>query len=148
MFTAAVAALLIKYPGNEFYIYICGGGIIFGIGSLISAINSNLREIYSTFLFFGGIMYIIFPYFSNHKIIVTIVDIWLAIGCLASCKDSIDNIRNGIDIDIVREKEEEMRKLEKGFRLVKALIWAKRWFFSRVNMEIGILTEWICDCHR
>ena len=99
MITAVISYFLIDVFGDVIFIYTIFG-IIFAIGSFLSAINCNLREIYSAILFIGCIIWAISPYFNNHKIIFSIIDIYLIIAIFCSVKESIENIRNDVDPDI------------------------------------------------
>lgn len=121
LITAGLSLLLIEFIGDIILVYAVLG-IIFGIGSLLSAINSNLREIYAVALIYGFIIWLISSYFGEHKIIIFIVDIFL-IGCiLAVVKESIENIRYGIDPDFIEEEKKRMKKWKLGFKLVKSVI--------------------------
>ena len=120
--TAAASLLLVEFLGDIIYVYIFGG-LLFGIGSILSAINTNLREIYGTTILLGVIIWIISFYFNRHKVIFTIIDLLIIYGWVCSTKEFITNMRNGIDPDIVAEEKET--KIP-WFKLARIFIGA--WF--------------------
>lgn len=125
LITAGVSWLLVE-TWESIFIFYTVFGIIFAIGSFLAAINSNLRQIYSFTLFIGFIIWVISPYFNNHKIIFSIIDIYLIIALLGSAIENIQNMYNGIDPDIIEEEKEERKKWKRRFKLVKCLV--KLWF--------------------
>lgn len=119
LITAAASLFLAQYLGDIIYIYTIGG-VVFGIGSFLAAINSNLREIYAMVIFCGTIMWIISLFWDNHKTLFTIIDVCIIIGMLSNVKESIDNMRNGIDPDIIAEEKRKTRKILKtGFKIAR-----------------------------
>lgn len=121
---AAVSFLISDYIGNMGYIYI-GLCILIGIGSVLSSINTNLREMYMIIVALGTIIGIVSFYYSRHRIIFTLIDIWMILGIITAIKEGIYNMRNGIDPDVIAEQKAAAKKFKKGIKLVKVLfnIW-------------------------
>ncbi|MDE5698786.1 MAG: hypothetical protein K2I96_15495 [Lachnospiraceae bacterium] len=121
LITAGVSFLLVKIGGSVLYLYTIFG-LIFAIGSFLSAINCNLRNIYSAIAIGIFIMWAVSPYFNNHKIIFSILDIYLAVAVFCSVKESIENIYYGVDPDLIEEEKEEKKKWKRRFKQVKCLV--------------------------
>jgi len=100
---------------------------IFSVGSALSAINPNLRNMHTCLLIYGFIALIISFYFDNHKIIFTIIDISLACGFVVSVIDGIQNMRNGVDPDVLKAKRQREKKFKRLFTLSRLLIRFWRW---------------------
>ncbi len=119
MVTALLSIWIANYLGKSIYFYtICG--FIFSIGSFLSAINTNLREMYTSL--FAAMFWLFIAYYlrANHKTISIILAIIGILGIPASIKEGIDNMRAGIDPDVVAEEKERRRK--SIFNLVKIAV--------------------------
>lgn len=125
LITAGVSLLLVEIGESVFFLYTIFG-VIFAIGSFLAGINCNLRNIYSVTMFVGFIIWVISPYFNNHKIIFSVLDIYFVVAAGGSIKESIENICHGIDPDLIEEEKEEVKKWKRRFKLVKCLV--KMWF--------------------
>lgn len=121
LITSGVSLLLIRIGGNVVFLYTIFA-MIAAIGSFLSAINCNLRNLYSVILFFGTIIWVISFYYNNHKIIFSIIDFLLVILIIDSVKECITNIYHGIDPDLIEEEKEEKKKWIRRFKLLKSLI--------------------------
>lgn len=121
---ATLALLLVNYIGNEAYFYVLISILVAG-GAFLSAINPNLREMYIVLLVLGTIISIVSFYYERHKIIFTLVDIWLAASIIVAIKEGIHNMRRGIDPDVIAEQETAKKKFRKALKLAKVLfkIW-------------------------
>ena len=124
---AAFASLFVNYIGLETFLYTVIG-ILVGVGAVLSSINPNLREMYSIILVLGMIIGIISLYFERHKIIFTLVDIWLAASIIFTIKEGIHNMRCGIDPDVIAEQEAKEKKFKKGLKLAKVVFKMWKWW--------------------
>ena len=114
--TSIVSLFVVKYLGEIIYLYAILG-IIFSVGSALSAINPNLRNMYACILIYGLIALIISFYYNNHKIIFTIVDVILAGSSLTCIVEGVKNMRNGIDPDVIAAERQKEKKLKRIFKL-------------------------------
>lgn len=123
MVTALLSIRVADYFGRSIYFY-TAFGFIFSLGSFLSAINTNLREIYTAI--FGCMFWLVIAYYlrSGHKTISIILAILGIGGLIVSIKESIENMLYGIDPDIVEEEKSKRRKLR--HKLLKYAIKAWR----------------------
>lgn len=124
--TAIISVFAAKYFDEIIYLYTILG-LIFSVGSALSAINPNLRNMYTCLLIYGLIALIISFYFDSHKIIFTIIDISLACGFVVSVIDGIQNMRNGLDPDLLEAERQREKKFKRLFTLSRLLIRFWRW---------------------
>lgn len=126
MVTALLSIWVAGYFGKSIYFYTIIG-FIFSVGSLLSAINTNIRNMYASI--FACMFWLLIAYYirDNHKTISIILAI-LGIACIPfSIKEGIDNMKEGIDPDVV--EEEKARKRKSNFKLVKSAF--KLWRMGR-----------------
>lgn len=125
-FITAIMLLVSNYLGEEVYSYIALG-ILIGIGTFLSAINPNLREMYTAILVFGTIIGIVSFYYEKHRIIFSLVDIWMLLSIIVAMKESIHNMRYGIDPDVIEEQKAAKKRFKKRLRLFKTAFKMWRW---------------------
>lgn len=121
---ALLSYLFANFIAKEAYIYM-SISILIGAGTFLSAINPNLREMYITILGLGTVIGIVSFYYEKHRIIFTLVDVWMILSMIAAIKEGIHNMRFGIDPDAIAEQKEEERRFKKRIRMFKAVfkIW-------------------------
>lgn len=125
LITAAVSLLLVGYWGNVVYIYTFGG-VLFGVGAILSAINTNLRVMYMAVLFSGFYIGVAFFFFGSHRILCIGVGIFFSIGIIFSIGEGIYNMLHGIDPDVVEAKKKAKKKVKNYLKLTRMLI--RHWF--------------------
>lgn len=113
---------LVEFVGEEIGVYIMLG-MIFGIGSLLSAITPNLRDIFMGIILYSIIVALAYEFlYANHYVVFWIITIYSIIGIISVILQAIHNIGFGIDPDEVeREKEERkkfMAKAKLAFKIV------------------------------
>lgn len=119
LITAGISLLLVEYFGGAVLFYTTAS-ILVGIGSILSAINPNIRNIYSGFIFVGAIMLLTKPYFDNHVIFFSILYLIMIYGIILAIKEGIQNMRNGIDPDVIEEEKAARRRM--GFKIAKFIL--------------------------
>lgn len=122
--TVAASSLLIQFVGTVIYVYIFGG-VLFGVGSILSAINTNLRNIFASVVMYAFFMGIVFMFFGENKIVCIVAGIYFLISIIYIVCEGISNMYHRIDPDVVAERKAFERKVKNGLRLVKMLI--QRW---------------------
>lgn len=124
MVTALFSISLVDYIGKSIYFYtVCA--FIFSVGSFLSAINTNLREIYMYMFCCAFWLFIAYClYDSNHTIIAVILAVLVIGGFIDELRDGIVGIINGLDPD----EEEEKNHISK-YKLLKYAF--KLWKWSR-----------------
>ena len=125
LLTAAVSLLLVGYWGNVVYIY-AFGGVLFGVGVILSAINTNLREMYLAVLFSGFFTGMAFFFLGNHRILCIGVGIYFSISIILSIGEGIYNMCHGIDPDVVEAEKKAKKKVKNYLKLTRMLI--RHWF--------------------
>jgi hypothetical protein len=121
--SAGISVFLAESINNAIYWYTLVA-VLIAIGCFLSAINPNLRNIYTSLLVLGGIALLVTRYISVHPIIVIIADIFLLCMIILSWHDSINYIRLGIDPDVIEEeKEKEKEDAKKIKRFKRKLVF-------------------------
>ncbi len=119
--TSAGSLLLMKYCGSVIYIYTVVGALL-GVGMILSAINTNLREMYLAVLYSAFFVGMAFFFLGNHRIFCIGVGIYFSIGVVFSIGEGIYNMCHGIDPDVIKEQ----KKIKSYFKLARLLI--SHWF--------------------
>ena len=121
--TAGISFILYQLFGLAVLLY-TAVGIAAGIGSILAAINPNLREIYIQVLFCAIVMLIIAPHFFKHVIIFSLIYIGAIGSTIDKIKLSIQYMRDGIDPDVIEEEKAARRRF--GFKIAKLIfrIWS------------------------
>lgn len=125
LLTAAVSLMLVGYWGNVVYIYTFGG-VLFGVGAILSAINTNLREMYLAVLFSGFFTGMAFFFLGNYRILCIGVGIYFSISIILSIGEGIYNMCHGIDPDVVEAEKKAKKKVKNYLKLTRMLI--RHWF--------------------
>lgn len=115
MLTAWLSCFIVDYWGKSIYFYIIFG-FISSIGSFLSAINTNLRNMYEGTLIYSVWLYLAQSFYSIHKIISIILMVMAIAGIIGCIKEGIIYMKFGIDPDIL--EKEETKKISK-FKLLK-----------------------------
>lgn len=122
-FAAAIFSFfLTRYTDTDVFLY----AVVFligGIGSVLSSINPNLRNMYIMGLVVFPAIWVISFYYEKHKMIFTIIDIFLILSFIGTVWEGISNIRNRIDPDV----EEEKKKRGGTLKRIKWFIKFWRW---------------------
>ncbi len=119
MVTAWLSCLIAGYWGESIVIYIIFS-FICSVGSFLSAINTNLREIYMTLLLSSIFIFLEYCLYENHKIISIILFISTISMIIDNIKESVVYMKSGIDPDILREENKKIsnfKLLKYAFRL-------------------------------
>lgn len=121
---AVLSFIAANCVAQEAYIY-TAFSVLVGVGAFLSAINPDLREMYITIFVSGAVIGIVSLYYEKHRIIFTLVDIWMLLSIAVSVKEGIHNMRFGIDPDVIAEEKAAMRRFKLGLKLFKAVfkIW-------------------------
>lgn len=119
LITSCISLLFVEHFGKAILVYTVIS-LLVGIGSILSAINPNIRNIYSGFIFVGGIMLPTKPYFDNHVIFFSILYLIMIYGIILAIKEGIQNMRNGIDPDVIEEEKAARRRM--GFKIAKFIL--------------------------
>lgn len=127
-FSIAILLLLCaNFIAKEAYIYM-SFSVLTGVGAFLSAINPNLREMFITILVSGAVIGIVSLYYEKHRIIFTLVDIWMLLSTISAIKEGIHNMRFGIDPDVIAEQKAAERRFRKRIKLFKAVFKIWRWW--------------------
>jgi uncharacterized membrane protein len=121
--SAVISVCLAGSIDDTIYLYTVAA-LVTTIGSILSAINPNLRDMYTYLLMIGAIIAVVTYYFgASHKIIVAVVDLLMLGGLWESWKESISYMRQGLDPDVVAEEKAKANKIKRkvAFRVVKVL---------------------------
>lgn len=121
---AIISYFLAGYVDKFIYVY-AAVFVIGGIGSVLSTINPNLREMYSIGLVVFPTIWVISFYYESHKTIFTIIDVLLILTFLGAVGQGISNIKSGIDPDV--EEEKNKKKWGRKLKRVKWFIKFWRW---------------------
>lgn len=106
-----------------FFANVLVASLLFAIGSFLSAINPNLREIYGTILFNAAIaVAILFWLKEDHFIWFCILEVFVFLYTISCSKDLILDMKNGIDPDVVEADKEAKKKARKNiFKIAKII---------------------------
>lgn len=127
-FSIAVLLLIIaNFFAQEAYIYMTFSALV-GVGTFLSAINPNLREMYITMLVSGTVIGIVSFYYEKHRIIFTLVDIRMLLSIIAAIKEGIHNMRFGIDPDVIAEQKAAERRFKQKIKLFRTVFKIWRWW--------------------
>lgn len=117
--TSGLSLLLVERFGEAVFVY-TAMGILAGIGAMLSAINANIRNIYSTILCAGAVVLLTVSHFGKYYIILSTLYIVMLYGIILAIQEGVQNMRDGIDPDIIEEQKAARRRI--GFKIIKFLI--------------------------
>ncbi len=125
MLTAWLSCFIVADWGKSIYLYIIFG-FISSFGSFLSAINTNLRNMYMAILFYSVLLYFAYDFWFSHKVISIILLIYAIAGIIGSINEGITYMKSGIDPDMLEEKD--AKRISK-FKLLKYAL--KLWKMSK-----------------
>lgn len=119
--------LYISHVGGEdwknFLLVMSVASALFAVGSLLSAINPNLREIFATVVIYAVLASAIYVWLKDsHFIWFCILEGFFALSVILNSIEAISDMRAGIDPDVVEaDKEAKKKSRKKLFKIAKLL---------------------------
>lgn len=99
---------------------------IFALGSFLSAMNPNLREIFATMVIYAALVIGIYAWLKNsHFVWFCILEGFFGLSLILNVKESVEDMMAGIDPDVVEaDKEAKKNSRKKMFKVAKLLFRA------------------------